>query len=425
MEIFERTFASSEEVLVINGMMINKDNLDRACFELNRDDFEKIENKVLFDCIVTMHNKGIEVNIGSVHAQNKDEIQRIGIDWLQYTNVFLMGYTFDILLERLKENSAKSKLLNIMGSISSRLKDRSITVEDATLELENNFIESNSTIKRDCISPKELTECCEKAITARVDKEERSKKVVYTGYKAFNESMGGFESGDLVILSGETGGGKSAFVNNLLKDIAIEQKIPVLYMNSEMSTDQISLRWACLLSGISHTKLRNGEISKEEHQVVIDKIKILSESQLFTVTIPDLKITSMISEIKRAKRRYDVRVVVVDYIGRVDMENASQDDWKVMTGAARKLKTLAQSLGIVVIMVAQLNAQGRLAQASYMTHEADLWLNLKKPEDKDIPRNAWWNICLEIKKGRNAPIGAMKLFFDGEKLTFYDKPIVD
>ena len=98
-----------------------------------------------------------------------------------------------------------------------------------------------------------------------------------------------------------------------------------------------------------------------------------------------------------------------------------KDDWQILKSAAQKLKTLAQDLGIVVIMLAQVNESGRLAQASYMAHEADLWLNIDTPDEEGQKQIHPYNCLLKINKARNAdkrkPIG---LYFDGDKMRFTD-----
>jgi Replicative DNA helicase len=294
-------------------------------------------------------------------------------------------------------------------------------------KIESALIEQHKTADREYLSPDNMLEKCQEVVISRMNEQERERKVINTGFCKLNEVSGGFEAGDLIILSGETGGGKSAFATNLARDIAIVQKQPLLYLNSEMSADQMALRWTSLLGKVKHSDLRNGNLTEELYQEVINDLSILGKSNLHTATIPDLKISSVLSEVRRAKRRYQARVVVVDYIGRVDMENASRDDWQVMTGAARKLKTIAQQEQLVIIMIAQLNAEGRLAQASYMTHEADLWLNLRKPTEKELKEEQlpWWNIVLEIKKARNARMGKIKMKFRGEVMAFYDRQYED
>ena len=70
--------------------------------------------------------------------------------------------------------------------------------------------------------------------------------MLYTSFNNLNYATGGFEKGDLVIMSAETGGGKSAFAMNICRDMGIMQKRPVFYLNSEMSKEQMALRWSAI-----------------------------------------------------------------------------------------------------------------------------------------------------------------------------------
>ena len=267
------------------------------------------------------------------------------------------------------------------------------------------------------MSPKDLANRCADEVAVRMDK--KRNKAVFTSFNRLNKISGGFEDGDLIILSGGTGTGKSAFAMNLTRDIGITQKVPCLYINSEMSEAQMALRWAALLSHISHQNLRTGEITTDDYGHIMQRLDVCLASTVHTATIPDLRLEPVISEIRRFKAHEKIKVAVIDYIGRCDFIDAkNKDDWQILTGAARKLKTIAQELEIVVIMLAQLNTSGRLAMASYMSHEADLWLNLDKPDPEEIQDP--WNMFLQIKKARNAATGEIPLYFCGDMLTFTD-----
>ena len=116
-------------------------------------------------------------------------------------------------------------------------------------------------------------------------------------------------------------------------------------------------------------------------------------------------------------------MAVIDYIGRMDTtNNPNRKDWELLKSAAQKLKTMAQDLQMVVIMIAQLSESGRLAQASYMSHECDLWLNLTKIQKEDLEKYFPWNFVAQIRKARNADTGKpMFLRFDGDTITFTDR----
>jgi hypothetical protein len=128
--------------------------------------------------------------------------------------------------------------------------------------------------------------------------------------------------------------------------------------------------------------------------------------------------------------RFGVQLVVVDYIGRMDTLNRKDlQEWQMMEQSARVLKTTAQELNIVVVMVAQLASNGQtLAKGSSMKNEADLWLNLRRVEPDEMrqiigdgEKAALWNVLLEFKKARNVESSvAIPIHFHGETLAYTD-----
>ena len=277
------------------------------------------------------------------------------------------------------------------------------------------------------ISGKEQSLRALDSIGSRMEKDKRNSQVIYTRFKKLNQATGGFEAGDLIILSGPTGSGKSAFCQNLAQDISVKQTIPFLYVNSEMSEQQIDFRFAAMLSDhaeASLPKIRAGEISQDAYNSIAEALDRLYRSKFWSVTVPDLRIEKVINIVRRHHKQEKIRAVAVDYIGRMDFSSAKdeQKEWMILTGAARRLKTLAQQLGIVVFMVAQVKKDGSLQMASYMENEADLHLMLEPMGEEEVAKYAAqlqpWNYKLHIKKGRNAPRGNLLMHFYGEKLIF-------
>ena len=302
--------------------------------------------------------------------------------------------------------------------------ERGDCCDDVYGNIENELIKNTAIgAERVYISPQEMSDTCVLSLRDRYEEGRREKKVIRTEFKSINYATGGLEKGDLIILSAETGGGKSAFAMNLAYQIGIVQKRPVLYLNSEMSADQMALRWNSIISHISHSKIRRGELTEEEFYYIISKSDEMTKGKLHTLTIPDLQVKKYFSETRRAVKKYGIEMLVVDYIGRMDMTNApSKEDWQILKSAAQKLKTLAQDLGIIVVMIAQLNERGKLAQSSYMSHEADLWINLTRIEEDNLNKFYPFNMLLQLKKARNASTNKpLFFFFDGDTLSFTDK----
>jgi len=257
-------------------------------------------------------------------------------------------------------------------------------------------------------------------VGSRIDK--KNTKVIYTGWPMLNRMAGGFEPGDLVIISAPTGKGKSAFAQNISCSLSVVQNIPCLYINSEMSEEQMSLRWAAMLTQdaeVTHSKIRAGDITEEQNGKITDGLSRLYQSRFACVTVPDLKMDKVSSIVRRYQKKYGVKAVVVDYIGRMDTQDGKLREDQVLLNAAKRLKTLAQQTKTVMFMVAQVRADGRLQSATYMENECDLHLRLEPLED-DLPDENLnlWNYKVHVSKGRNCQTGWAYFRFTGDKLTF-------
>lgn len=69
-----------------------------------------------------------------------------------------------------------------------------------------------------------------------------------------------------------------------------------------MSDNQMALRWTALLGGVKHSSLRAG-ISNDEFKKIASRLDMLYGGQLHTMTMPDLRIDSVMSEIRRHRAK--------------------------------------------------------------------------------------------------------------------------
>lgn len=434
---------------------------------LKAEDFFFPPYQKLFSLFWSMYLQGESVDPVRVMELHESEIKACGVELAEYASIaplfvqkrMSLENTFAhyvkvnedgliaTMIDGMKELRRRRELVSMAEQIKADVgKCRPSgeiwqTVEKSLIAREDRAGE------RTLVKPRDMAEYMLDAVSERMDKEKRGQEVLYTSFRKLNEWTGGFERGDLVILSAASGVGKSAFAANIARDVGIMQKRPVLYLNSEMSDKQQALRYASLLSGVSHKMIRDGLPDDTEGQGDGDywgRVEQAAEKQvdgrLYTLTIPDLQIENAIAETRRIKERIDLdneqqengksafplSLVIVDYVGRMDtLSTRDRQEWQIMEQAARALKTMAQELNLVVIMVAQMSSNGEtLAKASSMKNECDLWLNLRRVDDnehaKGIPK--YWNTFLTFKKARNVETGvAIPMHFHGDTLTYTDK----
>ena len=439
------TSDSESEEKVLSILMNGKQNEIEAVFDsVKETDFYYDGHRQLYRLFRAMYEAGECVSLNSALALHRQEIEGIQtkhsfieISTL-YTSLFIVGEKRDFLqvaVEAVKKRAAYRSLVDIMTAARLDM-ENDLPPDDIFSKLEKSLLSRQPLkAKIERLTPKDMGGAILEAVTERMDKERRAGRVIYIGMPRLNSYSGGFEKGDLIILSAPSGAGKSALAMNFVRDVGYISDKAALYLNSEMSKEQIALRFTAMLTGIAYNDLRQGrglDDSFGGFSKVATMAETFAKKHVYLTTIPDLQINNIASELRRAVDRFGVEFVVVDYIGRMDSitsKGKGAETWEIMEQAARLLKTLAQELDIVILMVAQLNKAGELAKASAMKNECDLWLNIKRlsredyqsEEYRNYPNIELWNTVLEFRKARNVETGVkIPLHFYGNTLTFTD-----
>ena len=449
------TNLTAEELLLSACIDAKRDTLSDIMAAVTEDDFFFPGTKQLFRLFKSMYLSGEEITAESVvklHAKDL-ELCHLRLSSVELVTAYgrwciafeqsyeqtgkpLKNY-IPVIIKKLKTLRKGRYLQKIATDIQDGLQAGK-PPDDIFKMIEDRLIANDdASERRSYLTPKDMGLLMLEATAERMDKERHENEVIYTSFKKVNQLTGGFEKGDLIILSAQSGVGKSAFSINMARDVAIIAKKPVLYLNSEMSDKQQARRYASMLSQVSHQAIRDGLTpitgvdGDSSFKAVSRAADMFAKGQLYTITIPDLQIGNVVAEVRRMKERYAIQMVIVDYVGRMDtITNKDAQEWQLMEAAARTLKTMAQELDMVVIMVAQLSSNGvSLAKGASMKNECDLWMNLSRI-DKEARAKAnqfgdgladYWNTYLEFRKARNVETGAtVLLHFHGDTLTFTD-----
>ena len=244
---------------------------------------------------------------------------------------------------------------------------------------------------------------------------------VPTGLATLDYLTLGYKPGDLIILGAQTGHGKTVFAMMTADSVAVKHHESMCYLNTEMSKEQIEQRWEAILSGIEHDKIRNGSVTNEEFSRIANAWAPFASSPLIYNNIRSLSPIRLTSVARKAKLKKNISMLVLDYVGRMDKTDPTgkQQEWQILEQVAKQGKTLAQELGIAVMVLAQLNPDGTLQGAKRMKNECDLMLRLRplnneeKERQAEKPTHEDLNYYLDIDKNRDGQSGIqIPLCFD-------------
>lgn len=261
---------------------------------------------------------------------------------------------------------------------------------------------------------------------SRIDKLQEGADVtggLKTHYTDLDKTLNGLKAGSLYILAGRPSMGKSSFATSLLANVCIRDQIPAVLFTLEVTKEQVAENMLCSNAAVDAHRLMRGELSNEEYARVPMAAGRLSEAPLFVDDTPGITMTRLRAKCRRLKSRYDIQMVVVDYLQLMTLGDRAESRQVEISMISASLKQLAREIKVPVIALSQLNRgveqrqdkkplMGDLRESGSIEQDADAILLVYRREyyfPDDIASKG--KAELIVAKNRNGPTGLVELNF--------------
>lgn len=250
---------------------------------------------------------------------------------------------------------------------------------------------------------------------------EQNEEKLYTGFAKLDNITGGLEGGDVIVVGARPGVGKSAFVSQVILQMAHHRK-RVGFYNLEMSDKQVYERLLSNQSGIKLNRIRRAVkfLSDEEERFqranrALGGLDILISSG-----------TKSISEIRNECRHQELDCIIIDYLQLVKADVKYQSRASEVGAISKAIKALAMELNIPIIALSQLNrvsemrdtrepTMGELREAGDIEQDASIIILLWNTDSEDKTRKG-----LKVDKNRQGELGSIVYRFDGNEMRFIE-----
>jgi replicative DNA helicase len=186
---------------------------------------------------------------------------------------------------------------------------------------------------------------------------ELSSRAVATGWHLYDDVMGGgYERGNVHIVAGRPGMGKSSFLVGTALNMAAAGT-GVLIFSVEMPKEQIMQRAIAVESGVEIRKVRKSRMRREEWDAVTEATKRLNALPVSICYRAGARVSDIAGAIIREQRRLaaPLGLVVVDYMQLLDDEQAGESRATALARVSRRLVWLAGRYDVPLLVAAQLN----------------------------------------------------------------------
>lgn len=254
------------------------------------------------------------------------------------------------------------------------------------------------------------------------------------GIEDFDKITKGLRPGNLVVIAGKPGTGKTVWGTNLCDKIAMRDGKSALIFSLEMSHEELTLRGLAAASGVDKSALESGEAIRDSRS----ETSMKTTAAVDKMARADVRICdkgalsfSRICNIARFQHRAKkLDLILIDYLTLVqpDADSKSHSRSSEIGSFTRGFKALAKELGLPIILLCQFNRAMEGRGANARPQMSDLRDSGEIEQDADIVAMAFrdnrsdhgakglteWDIA----KCRHAAPGFCLLQFQGEYQRF-------
>jgi replicative DNA helicase len=419
------------ERAVLGSILLENEHIYDAAAAISSEDFYLDSHRTIFGAMLEMSDEGKPIDDLTLSEllRGKKKLEAIG--GASYICGLSDGQvrrkSIDSYVSSVREQARRRQLIHglnasLAAAFDPGVRTREITssIEDTLLQIEADSQKTKAQHVAD-FSVSTMDELI------RLSKADGQVVGLESGIPELDHATTGFRPGELTIIGGRPGMGKSSLALQACMANA-EKGIPTKFFSLEMTKEECLRRLWAAHSGVFYFRLHDPRELDEHHWMKLrNTMAAVAEWPLYIDESASLTHREIAARARIAIRRHGVKLVIVDYLQIVDAEG--KDERSKLTKISKTMRQLAKNEHVPVIALSQLSRpkdQSENARPT-MYHlkesgslEADAHNILLPFRPKEGSKYNGKDELL-IAKQRNGPIGSVDVEYCGGTLTFKER----
>lgn len=262
-------------------------------------------------------------------------------------------------------------------------------------------------------------------IDATLDSLDSPVTYVESPWQNVNHFIQGWRPGALYVIGARPSVGKT--VAGFQAALSLCNHGPVAFTSLEMGHEELELRMVSQEAKVDMGRITKRQLTNADWERVAGARERWEKLPLFIDPSRDASMAQVARHAWSVKRKHGLSAVIVDYLGLIEHPDSRKSEYEVVTETTRKLKLLAQALGVPVIALSQLSRKGEgregktpqlsdLRSSGAIEQDADVVILMHR-DLMETPHEA----DLIVAKNRHGITGTAQMDFIGHNSHLRDR----
>lgn len=431
------------EQMILGGLLLDEDSYINIAGYIHEGHFYRKEHQLVFHHIVKLKsfNRNVDALTVADSLTQSNELDYIG--GFDYINNLVEATVSSSNIKSYAEIVRERYILRELAKAGTEIAENAFATNGRDIDIILDESEQKIFSIKDLNSSNkqfaDLKELLSKVIERAIQMSQRDDKNAVTGiathYYQLDEHTSGLQRGELIIVAGRPGMGKTSFAVNIAENIALKNKLPVAIFSLEMTGEQLVQRLLSSCAGVDQSSIKRGDLTYDNMDKLYLAMEQLRGAPIYIAETPGINVIDLRARIRRLKDQIgDLGVVVIDYVQIMSglRENRNNNRAQEIADISRSLKALALELGVPIILLSQLNREvesrhdkrpniADLRESGALEQDADIILLLYRDDYYDSESKEKGLAEINIAKNRSGSTGVVKLAFVS-KYTRFENP---
>lgn len=338
--------------------------------DLQPETFYTVRNRLVWSTIQTMRQDGRELDYQTlVEALDRDgKLAEIGgpAYLMELLNTVPFGARPVEYAAILRERQIRRRALEAATKLAQAAYDLNTDFEPARAQAIDSLVQDSTGERK----VEHISQVFGRMYDQAVERSKNPMEVygIPTGMKDIDSQTAGLQKGEMFLLAGDPGVGKTVLFSQIAAQAALAGRPGVVY-ELEMGSVQLVRRMAAVVAGLDPKNVRSGRMSDEDWRKMGEFGERSERMPLWISEDSTWTTTALRADLQRRQKQDGIEWFLVDYLSLM-ADKFGSTAWEREGYASKQLRRICKDAGLAGMVIHKENKTGMLSDGKSLGHLA-------------------------------------------------------